>query len=244
MNALGACNSRVVTRGSRALDGREHTAVRSVGAFGTKCASQRQDRLKFNSARTGRMRLSASMAQLPKNVTSPNVWQEMSTFLTANKTVALSPEQVVKSRGKIVDIRTEDDYAQVHAEGAINVQLYRPLTKTDVRSVLKRAQLAMLTPNIGATEENPNFLEDIAKVASKRDKIIVVCDSGGTLKGTPSLKYGKLSRSLIAAYFLKQNGYKNVSFMEGGLGAWVKDDLPCGGEGLNLVNRIYRSFGN
>lgn len=40
------------------------------------------------------------------------------------------------------------------------------------------------------------------------DKIIVVCDSGGTLEGTPSLKYGKLSRSLIAAYFLKQNGYK------------------------------------
>ncbi|KAK3266551.1 hypothetical protein CYMTET_24832 [Cymbomonas tetramitiformis] len=97
---------------------------------------------------------------------------------------------------------------KVHAPGATNVQLYRPLTSWDVKSTLARVTLAMLTPNIPAVEENPAFLEEMRKVAAKGDRIIVVCDSGGTLEPTASLKYGKQSRSLIAAFLLLKNGYK------------------------------------
>lgn len=37
-------------------------------------------------------------------------------------------------------------------------------------------------------------------------------------------------RSLIAAYLLVLNGYKNVFHLDGGLYTWFKEDLPSEGE--------------
>lgn len=36
-----------------------------------------------------------------------------------------------------------------------------------------------------------------------------------------------LGRSLIAAYLLVLNGYKNVYYLEGGLYTWFKEGLPA-----------------
>ena len=38
--------------------------------------------------------------------------------------------------------------------------------------------------------------------------------------------YGFQSRSLKAAYYLKQAGYSKVYYLQGGLGQWMREDLP------------------
>lgn len=187
------------------------------------------------------------LERLPDNVTNSKVWEEMSTYLTSQKVKGFSPSEAYKRttgffKYKLIDVRPNSDFSQVHARGANNVQLYRPLTSWDVKSTLARVTLAMLTPNIPAVEENPAFLEEMRKITAKGDRIIVVCDSGGTLEPTASLKYGKQSRSLIAAYLLLKNGYKNISFVEGGMGNWIRGDLPCDGEGPSMINKIYSNM--
>jgi rhodanese-related sulfurtransferase len=44
---------------------------------------------------------------------------------------------------------------------------------------------------------------------------------------------GQQSRSLIAAYILALEGFKNLVHLEGGLRAWFREDLPI--EGTDTV---------
>lgn len=56
----------------------------------------------------------------------------------------------------------------------------------------------------------PAALQLAAAVPDKNMPVVLVCNVGGTLEEYGPSKYGRQSRSLMAAYELIQAGYKNV----------------------------------
>lgn len=179
--------------------------------------------------------------QLPKNNTSPATWEAMWTVLRSKGLKFVDAGSVGGSSGpfggktRIVDIRPEVDYQAAHVEGALNVELYRQIAEWDIKSTLKRIQLAAFGIYPGV-EENPNFIAAFAAaVPNKSEKIVLLCEYGGSLEPTLNLKNGRQSRALTAAFMLYRNGYKNVTVVEGGMAEWFKRDLPCVGEGFIAI---------
>ncbi|XP_076924876.1 rhodanese-like domain-containing protein 14, chloroplastic isoform X1 [Bidens hawaiensis] len=129
----------------------------------------------------------------------------------------------------ILDVRPEAEFKEAHPPGAINVQIYRLIKEWTAWDIARRVAFAFFGIFAG-TEENPEFLQSVESKLDKTSKIIVACSSGGTMKPTQNLPEGQQSRSLIAAYLLVLNGYKNVFHLEGGLYQWFKEDLPLESE--------------
>ncbi|KAL9237443.1 hypothetical protein vseg_011990 [Gypsophila vaccaria] len=129
----------------------------------------------------------------------------------------------------ILDVRPEADYKEGHPPGAVNVQIYRLIKEWTAWDIARRAAFAFFGIFSG-TEENPNFIEEVESKLDKNAKIIVACSAGGTMRPSMNLPEGQQSRSLIAAYLLVLNGYKNVFHLEGGLYNWFKEDLPVDSE--------------
>ncbi|KQJ91138.1 rhodanese-like domain-containing protein 14, chloroplastic [Brachypodium distachyon] len=126
----------------------------------------------------------------------------------------------------ILDVRPEADFKEAHPPGAVNVQIYRLIKEWTAWDITRRAAFAFFGIFAG-TEENPDFIKSVEEKLGKDEKIIVACSAGGTMKPTQNLPDGKQSRSLIAAYLLVLNGYKNVFHLDGGLYEWFKADLPA-----------------
>ncbi|CAN1228069.1 Rhodanese-like domain-containing protein 14, chloroplastic [Linum grandiflorum] len=129
----------------------------------------------------------------------------------------------------ILDVRPEAEFKEAHPPGAINVQIYRLIKEWTAWDIARRAAFAFFGIFAG-TEENPEFIPTMESKLSKDSKIIVACSAGGTMKPSQNLPEGQQSRSLIAAYLLVLNGYKNVFHLEGGLYTWFKEGLPAVGE--------------
>ncbi|ONK58858.1 uncharacterized protein A4U43_C08F460 [Asparagus officinalis] len=129
----------------------------------------------------------------------------------------------------ILDVRPVAEYQEAHPPGAINVQIYRLIKEWTAWDIARRAAFAFFGIFSG-TEENPEFVQSVESKLDKDAKIIVACSTGGTMKPTQNLPEGQQSRSLIAAYVLVLNGYKNVFHLEGGLYSWFKEGLPAVGE--------------
>ncbi|CAN1228071.1 Rhodanese-like domain-containing protein 14, chloroplastic [Linum grandiflorum] len=108
----------------------------------------------------------------------------------------------------ILDVRPEAEFKEAHPPGAINVQIYRLIKEWTAWDIARPMESKL----------------------SKDSKIIVACSAGGTMKPSQNLPEGQQSRSLIAAYLLVLNGYKNVFHLEGGLYTWFKEGLPAVGE--------------
>ncbi|XP_038686821.1 rhodanese-like domain-containing protein 14, chloroplastic isoform X2 [Tripterygium wilfordii] len=125
----------------------------------------------------------------------------------------------------ILDVRPEAEYKEAHPPGAINVQVYRLIKEWTAWDIARRAAFAFFGIFAG-TEENPEFIQSVESTLNKDAKIIVACSAGGTMKPSQNLPEGQQSRSLIAAYLLVLNGYKNVFHLEGGLYTWFKEELP------------------
>ncbi|ESR54423.1 Rhodanese domain-containing protein [Citrus sinensis] len=125
----------------------------------------------------------------------------------------------------ILDVRPEAEFKEAHPPGAINVQIYRLIKEWTAWDIARRAAFAFFGIFSG-TEENPEFLQSVESQLDKDAKIIVACATGGTMKPSQNLPEGQQSRSLIAAYLLVLNGYKNVYHLEGGLYKWFKEELP------------------
>ncbi|RZR99390.1 hypothetical protein BHM03_00028913 [Ensete ventricosum] len=94
-----------------------------------------------------------------------------------------------------------------HPPGAINVQIYRLIKEWTAWDIARRAAFAFFGIFSG-TEENPEFIQS---------KLIRL---------EAYLFWYGFGRSLIAAYLLVLNGYKNVYHLEGGLYTWFKEGLP------------------
>ncbi|CAN1164722.1 Rhodanese-like domain-containing protein 14, chloroplastic [Linum perenne] len=126
----------------------------------------------------------------------------------------------------ILDVRPEAEFKEAHVPGAINVQIYRLIKEWTAWDIARRAAFAFFGIFAG-TEENPEFIQTMESKLGKDSKIIVACSAGGTMKPSQNLPEGQQSRSLIAAYLLVLNGYKNVFHLEGGLYTWFKEGLPA-----------------
>ncbi|KAL9819059.1 Rhodanese-like domain-containing protein 14 [Arabidopsis thaliana] len=125
----------------------------------------------------------------------------------------------------ILDVRPEVEYKAGHPPGAINVEMYRLIREWTAWDIARRLGFAFFGIFSG-TEENPEFIQSVEAKLDKEAKIIVACSSAGTMKPTQNLPEGQQSRSLIAAYLLVLNGYKNVFHLEGGIYTWGKEGLP------------------
>lgn len=125
----------------------------------------------------------------------------------------------------ILDVRPEAEFKEAHPPGAINVQIYRLIKEWTPWDIARRAAF-LFFGIVSGTEENPEFLQIVESRLDKEAKIIVACSSGGTMRPSQNLPEGQQSRSLIAAYLLVLNGYKNVYHLDGGLYTWLKEGLP------------------
>ncbi|KAA3470059.1 rhodanese-like domain-containing protein 14, chloroplastic [Gossypium australe] len=129
----------------------------------------------------------------------------------------------------ILDVRPEAEFKEAHPAGAVNIQIYRLIKEWTAWDIARRAAFAFFGIFSG-TEENPEFMQSVESNFGKDAKIIAACTTGGTMKPSQNLPEGQQSRSLIAAYLLVLNGYKNVFHLEGGLYTWFKEGLPSESE--------------
>eukprot|EP00878_Enallax_costatus_P019678 GHUV01020763.1.p1 GENE.GHUV01020763.1~~GHUV01020763.1.p1 ORF type:complete len:190 (+),score=53.23 GHUV01020763.1:371-940(+) len=130
-----------------------------------------------------------------------------------------------KSGGAVlVDVRLGNKYESAHAAGSLSIPLYNPIQNWDLASTIRRAGFAFF--GIYGTELNTNFADDVLSRIPKGKQIILMCENGGTLENKSGTKYGFQSRSLKAIYFLQQAGFRNVSYVKGGIAQWARDKLP------------------
>ncbi|KAJ6387612.1 hypothetical protein OIU78_017347 [Salix suchowensis] len=132
-------------------------------------------------------------------------WKTKREVLLQNKVRSVEVKEALRLQKEnkfvILDVRPEAEFKEVHPSGAINVQ-----------------------------KKIPEFLQTVESKINKNSKIIVACSAGGTMRPSQNLPEGQQSRSLIAAYLLVLNGYKNVFHLEGGLYTWFKEGLPAESE--------------
>mmetsp|Transcript_2654 Transcript_2654/g.8976 ORF Transcript_2654/g.8976 Transcript_2654/m.8976 type:complete len:243 (+) Transcript_2654:115-843(+) len=151
--------------------------------------------------------------------TTPSGWATMSNFLKASEGFAsISAEEaevLVEGGVKLIDVRPAPKYEEENIEGSYNVPLYQPITGWNAKKAARRAGFALFGV-LNGTEENPNFYEDVEKVAGKDETIVIMCGEGGSLEPMKSDPSGRQSRSLIAAYCLLKNGWKKVYHMSKG----------------------------
>lgn len=124
----------------------------------------------------------------------------------------------------LVDVRLVNKYESSHAAGALSIPLYNPIQSWDLPSTIRRAGFAFF--GIYGTELNTSFADDVLSRIPKGKQVIVICENGGTLENKSGTKYGFQSRSLKAIYYLQQAGFKNVSYVKGGIAQWARDKLP------------------
>lgn len=178
----------------------------------------------------------------PKSATEVD-WKSKRETLKKNGLRSVSPKEALRLQQEqgyvILDVRPEAEYAEAHAAGAVNAQLYRLIKEWTPWDIARRAGFAFFGIFAG-TEENPEFLNEVQALGLDKDaKIILGCQSGGTMKPTASLSDGQQSRSLIAAYVLSMQGFKNLLHMETGFRGWFKEQLPV--EGTELVEETESS---
>ncbi|XP_076924877.1 rhodanese-like domain-containing protein 14, chloroplastic isoform X2 [Bidens hawaiensis] len=170
-----------------------------------------------------------SAATKPAKSPAEEEWKIKRELLLEKKVRSVDVKEALRLQQEnnfvILDVRPEAEFKEAHPPGAINVQIYRLIKEWTAWDIARRVAFAFFGIFAG-TEENPEFLQSVESKLDKTSKIIVACSSGGTMKPTQNLPEGQQSRSLIAAYLLVLNGYKNVFHLEGGLYQWFKEDLP------------------
>lgn len=94
----------------------------------------------------------------PKTGVAYQAWPVVHTVLSDAKLQTVSCEEAAKLQRQgwtIVDVRLEGDFARGHAEGAVNVPLYRFVKGNGPWDNAKR--IAMAAFAMRATERNPDF---------------------------------------------------------------------------------------
>jgi len=180
----------------------------------------------------------------PKSGVAYTVWPVVHTFLTEKKLKSMPAAEVAKEvqsgKAVLVDIRDPVNFAKEHAEGSINVPLFRQVQGNSPFDIAKKVVMAGFA--MAATERNPNFADEALEKLPKNKKIIVACSIGGTLVTTrsatmknkvyadPERAFGRESRSLKACYELYQAGFKQISHLDGGVQQWRYQGFPMSRE--------------
>ncbi|XP_072976836.1 rhodanese-like domain-containing protein 14, chloroplastic [Typha angustifolia] len=186
---------------------------------------------RFHSSRSGSRSFQIrSAATKPAKTPAEEDWKIKRELLLEKRVRSVDVKEALRLQKEnnfvILDVRPEAEFKEGHPPGAINVQIYRLIKEWTAWDIARRAAFAFFGIFAG-TEENPEFLQIVESKLDKDAKIIVACSSGGTMRPSQNLPEGQQSRSLIAAYLLVLNGYKNVFHLEGGLYSWFKEGLPA-----------------
>lgn len=177
---------------------------------------------------------------VPKSGVAYTVWPVMWDYLKRKglRTVSNVEARALVAKGAVLlDVRLADEYKRQHAEGSINVSMFRLTQGTGPWDTVKKVVMASIAQK--ATEREPAFAANVERVVGgKRKKIVVMCSSGGTLStiarversgkqaNDPDKQFGRETRSLKACYELMQAGFSDVLHMDGGLSGWRFDNLP------------------
>ncbi|GAB4815869.1 hypothetical protein N2152v2_002915 [Parachlorella kessleri] len=157
--------------------------------------------------------------------TSPKAWEAMSTTLKSKGLKFVAPQEVANAQQRgipVIDVRPKEDFAKGRVPDAANVQFYQLISGWSARQIWRRAGFAFFGVFNG-TEANPDFLEQVEQAApDKSAGVILVCNVGGTLDPTGPSKFGRQTRSLMAAFELIQAGWSNVQVLKGGFNEWAK----------------------
>ncbi|KAM3259129.1 hypothetical protein ACQJBY_050737 [Aegilops geniculata] len=129
----------------------------------------------------------------------------------------------------ILDVRPEAEFKQAHPPGAVNVQIYRLIKEWTAWDIARRAAFAFFGIFAG-TEENPEFIKSSSSALCYGLRLPWETAAQDTFNRLGWRSNDRLCVSLIAAYLLVLNGYKNVFHLDGGLYTWFKEDLPSEGE--------------
>ncbi|KIZ04155.1 hypothetical protein MNEG_3803 [Monoraphidium neglectum] len=177
----------------------------------------------------------------PKTGAAYQAWPVVHTVLNdaGLKTVSCEEAAKLSKQGwTLIDVRLAGDFEKWHAEGAVNVPLYRYVEGQGPWDNLKR--LAMFAFAMKATERNPDFISELNKTVKKNSKILVMCAIGGTLDtlvsyrrekklyNDPERQFGRESRSLKAVYEMLESGWSvnNIRHVDGGFQQWRFQGLP------------------
>ncbi|EMS60178.1 hypothetical protein TRIUR3_11770 [Triticum urartu] len=125
----------------------------------------------------------------------------------------------------ILDVRPEAEFKQAHPPGAVNVQIYRLIKEWTAWDIARRAAFAFFGIFAG-TEENPEFIKSSSPALCYGLRLPWETVAQDTFNRLGWRSNDRLCVSLIAAYLLVLNGYKNVFHLDGGLYTWFKEDLP------------------
>ncbi|CAL9748929.1 unnamed protein product [Musa acuminata subsp. burmannicoides] len=193
------------------------TPVAAAAGFRSSCSAARSFRVR-------------SAATKPAKSPAEEDWKTKRELLLQKRVRSVDVKEALRLQKEnnfvILDVRPEAEFKEAHPPGAINVQIYRLIKEWTAWDIARRAAFAFFGIFSG-TEENPEFIQSVESKLDKDAKIIVACSTGGTTKPSQNLPEGQQSRSLIAAYLLVLNGYKNVYHLEGGLYTWFKEGLPA-----------------
>uniref|UniRef100_A0A061R0P2 Rhodanese-like domain-containing protein chloroplastic-like n=1 Tax=Tetraselmis sp. GSL018 TaxID=582737 RepID=A0A061R0P2_9CHLO len=161
-----------------------------------------------------------------KNFKEEDDWQTIYEELVRNGGVqGISAADASKRRGAvIVDVRLARKAELGKPSNSLNIPLYQPIQGWDIPSTIRRIGFAFF--GIFGTERNPDFSEEVLARVPKNKEVILACEMGGSLENKSGTKWGFQSRSLKAAYYFQQMGYKKVLYLDGGVGAWVRAGLP------------------
>jgi len=189
--------------------------------------------------------------------TSTKGWEAIHAVVApAVKEIDVEGVRAALARGAaVIDVRPRDEFDNRRLEGSVSCQLFRRIVGNSGSQRWRKAGFAFF--GITGSELNPEFLEEVAAVVGGPQKpgvggvqlpwqkgggtsqeVVLVCWTGGTLEESRNFPLGVQSRSLTAAYQLVKQGYRNVSFVGGGLSgiAAVDDSLLV--DNRDLASRL------
>ncbi|BFI30440.1 hypothetical protein MPTK2_3g12160 [Marchantia polymorpha subsp. ruderalis] len=124
-------------------------------------------------------------------------WKVKREALLRAKVRSVSPKEALllqKDQGyTIIDVRPEFEFNQAHPAGAINIQIYRLIKEWTAWDIARRAAFAFFGIFQG-TEENPEFIKEVASQFPKDSPVLLTCQMGGTLRVSSAANEGKESR--------------------------------------------------
>ncbi|KAL6769906.1 hypothetical protein ACKKBG_A32820 [Auxenochlorella protothecoides x Auxenochlorella symbiontica] len=180
----------------------------------------------------------------PKSGTPYTIWPVMHTELVRRKVRCVEPEEahnaVSSGKAVLLDVRLPKQFEKGHADGAVNIPLYRITAGNKLWDKIKRIVMGGMV--MDATERDPDFSDKVVAALGRnahRTRVIVVCGVGGTLEtavtvastgkvahNDPDRAFGRESRALKACYELLKAKFSKVEFLKGGHGSWRHGGFP------------------
>lgn len=154
-----------------------------------------------------------------KNRAAEQRWQNQLADGRVKNVSAATAGELLADGFVLLDVRPPEEIAKAEVVGAVKVPIFVVEESNDLVSLMKKGSaLGMGGAWLGGThmKPNPGFMREVESKIPKDARIIVTCQKG--------------LRSLAAAEQLHRAGYSTLAWINGGLDASRKGDLPTVGD--------------